>query len=59
MSSTPVERLAFDLNDVIQDAVSNGYGITRSMYLGIIFGGFEVWGGGDGLELRACCASVL
>jgi hypothetical protein len=59
VSTTPVERLDFDLNSVIQDAVKNGYGITSSMYLSIIFGGFEVWGGGDGLQLKAFCASVL
>jgi hypothetical protein len=28
------------------------------MYLSIIFGGFEVWSGGDGLELKQFCAVV-
>ena len=58
VSSTPSERLDFDLNHVIQDSVQNGYGITSSMYLSIIFAGFEVWGGGDGLELKQFCADV-
>jgi hypothetical protein len=58
VSSTPLETLEFDLNDVIKDATKNNYGITNSMYLSIVFGGFEVWGGGDGLELRAFCADV-
>jgi hypothetical protein len=59
VSTTPVDRVDFDLNGVIQDAVRNNYGLTSSMYLSIIFGGFEVWGGGDGLQLEAFCASVL
>jgi cellulose 1,4-beta-cellobiosidase len=58
VSTTPLARLDFDLNDVIQDAVKNSYGVTSSMYLSIVFGGFEVWGGGDGLRLEAFCANV-
>jgi len=58
VSTTQIETLDFDLNQVIQDAVTKGYGITSSMYLSIIFGGFEVWGGADGLQLEAFCASV-
>ena len=58
VSTTPIERLDFDLNRVIQDSVENSYGITSSMYLSIIFAGFEVWGGGDGLELQKFCAEV-
>jgi len=42
-----------------QDSVTNGYGITSSMYLRIISGGFEIWGGADGLQANAFCASVL
>jgi hypothetical protein len=59
VSTTVIERLDFDLNRVIQDSVENSYGITDSMYLSIIFAGFEVWGGGDGLELKKFCAAVL
>jgi hypothetical protein len=59
VSTNPIEKLEFDLNNVIQDAVSNGYGITSSMYLSVIFGGFEVWSEGDGLQLKAFCANVL
>jgi hypothetical protein len=39
--------------------VTKGYGITNSMYLSVIFAGFEIWGGGDGLQLQAFCANVL
>jgi hypothetical protein len=59
VSTTPLEKLEFDLNGVIKDAVTNDYGITSSMYLSVIFGGFEVWGGGNGLQLKAFCANVL
>jgi len=58
VSSTPIERVDFDLNQVIRDSVDNRYGITDSMYLSIVFAGFEVWGGGDGLELQKFCADV-
>ena len=59
VSTTPLDKLDYDLKDVIQDAVSNGYGITSSMYLSIIFAGFEIWGGADGLQAKAFCANVL
>jgi hypothetical protein len=53
-----VETLDFDLNKFIQDSVNNGYGVTNSMYLYLIFGGFEIWSGGDGLQMKAFCADV-
>jgi hypothetical protein len=59
VSTTPRDRLDFDLNDFIQDSVANDYGITSSMYLSIIFAGFEIWGEGDGLQAKAFCANVL
>lgn len=59
VSTTPLEKLDFDLNNFIQDSVSNGYGITSSMYLSIVFAGFEIWGGGDGVQAKAFCANVL
>ena len=58
VSTSPKETLDYDLNDFIQDAIKNGYGITNNMYLSIIFGGFEIWGGGDGLQVKAFCANV-
>jgi len=58
VSTIPLEELAFDLNNVIKDAVDNGYGITNDMFLSVIFGGFEVWGGNDGLQLKKFCADV-
>jgi cellulose 1,4-beta-cellobiosidase len=59
VSTTPLEKLDYDLNTFIRDAVTKGYGITNSMYLSVIFAGFEIWGGGDGLQLQAFCANVL
>jgi cellulose 1,4-beta-cellobiosidase len=56
--TTPTDGMAFDLNTFIRDSVTNSYGITSSMYLAIVFAGFEVWGGGDGLKLKQFCAAV-
>jgi hypothetical protein len=28
------------------------------MYLNIVFAGFEIWGGNDGLQVKQFCASV-
>ncbi|MGO9836052.1 MAG: GH12 family glycosyl hydrolase domain-containing protein [Polyangiaceae bacterium] len=58
VSDTPLDGLTFDLNDFIKDAVAKGYGVTSSMYLSIVFGGFEIWGGADGIQLTQFCASV-
>jgi hypothetical protein len=58
VSSDPIDGLSYDLNNFIQDSVTNQYGITSSMYLSIIFAGFEVWSGGDGLECKQFCAAV-
>jgi hypothetical protein len=58
VSSKPLDELAFDLNNFILDSVANSYGITRSMYLSIIFAGFEIWGGADGIKANAFCANV-
>jgi hypothetical protein len=59
VASEPIDGLAFDLNSFIQDSVTKQYGLTASMYLSIVFAGFEVWAGGDGLECKQFCASVL
>lgn len=58
VSSTPLDGLAFDLNAFIQDAVVKGYGLTSSMYLSLVFGGFEIWGGSDGIQLTQFCVTV-
>ena len=58
VASAPLDGLAFDLNLFIQDSVTKQYGITTSMYLSLIFAGFEVWAGGDGLECKQFCATV-
>lgn len=59
VSTTVLDKLDFDLNYFIQDSVTHQYGITSSMYLSIVFAGFEIWGGGDGLQAKAFCANVL
>jgi hypothetical protein len=58
LSTEPLNGLAFDLNAFIQDNVKNGYGVKSSMYLSVVFAGFEIWGGGDGLQLKQFCADV-
>jgi Glycosyl hydrolase family 12 len=59
VASAKFASLEFDLNNFIKDAVANNYGVTNSQYLSIIFAGFEVWGGGDGLQVKKFCANVL
>jgi len=56
--SPPLDGLEFDLNDFITDAVTKSYGLTSSMYLSIVFGGFEIWGGADGIQLSQFCVTV-
>jgi hypothetical protein len=46
-----IKSLTFDLNQFIRDAVSRGY-IQNSSYLSNVFGGFEIWSGGTGLNLQ-------
>ena len=58
VSITELASLEFDLNNFIQDAKQSGYGITDSQYLSIVFAGFEIWQGGDGLQLKKFCANV-
>jgi hypothetical protein len=58
VSTAPLDGLEFDLNDFIKDAVARSYGLTSSMYLSIVFGGFEIWGGADGIQLSQFCVSV-
>ncbi|HEY5284446.1 MAG TPA: hypothetical protein VIM14_16775 [Polyangia bacterium] len=58
VSKTPISALQFDLNDFIKDAIANNYGVTNSQYLSLVFAGFEVWGGGNGLKINQFCANV-
>jgi hypothetical protein len=58
VNDTGINGLTFDLNEFIQNAVQNGRGVTNNQYLSIIFAGFEVWSGGDGLEMSQFCADV-
>jgi hypothetical protein len=58
VSTTPRNGLAFDLNAFIQHSVTNNYGLKSSMYLSVIFAGFEIWDGADGLQAKNFCAKV-
>lgn len=58
VATAKISSLSFDLNNFIQHAIKNNLGVTSSQYLSIIFGGFEVWGGGDGVQLKQFCANV-
>jgi hypothetical protein len=58
VSASRLDALEFDLNHFIQDAVDSRYGVTSEMYLSVIFAGFEIWGGGDGLRVDSFCARV-
>jgi Glycosyl hydrolase family 12 len=58
VSSQKNANLQFDLNNFIQDAVQNGYGVKSSQYLSIVFAGFEVWGGNDGAQVKQFCVDV-
>jgi hypothetical protein len=58
VSTSPLTSLSFDLNKFIRDSVTNNYGVTDAMYLSIVFAGFEIWSGGDGLNLKQFCAAV-
>lgn len=60
VSTNAIETLDYDLNKFIQDAANNNYGASdwKSKYLSVVFAGFEIWGGGDGLQAKAFCANV-
>ena len=58
VASNKIESMEFDLKNFIDDAIANGYGVKSSQYLSIIFAGFEIWGGGDGLQVKHFCANV-
>lgn len=58
VSTNPRNGLAFDLNAFIKDSVAFKLGITNSMYLSIIFAGFEIWGGANGIQVKNFCAKV-
>jgi hypothetical protein len=58
VSTTPLDSLSFDLNKFIQDAVANNYYLKSTMHLSIVFAGLEIWGGGDGVQVKQFCAEV-
>jgi hypothetical protein len=58
VSTSPIAGLTFDLNEFIRNAVANGWGVTDSQYLSVVFAGFEVWSGGNGLEMSNFCVDV-
>lgn len=58
VSASDISTLTFDLNQFIKHAVSNNKVITNSMYLSVVFGGFEFWSGGTGAKLNNFCCKV-
>jgi hypothetical protein len=55
----PIASMTFDLNSFIQDAVNNRTGsIQAGWYLTNVFGGFEIWSGGTGLEVTCFYVEV-
>jgi hypothetical protein len=58
VSVQPRDGFAFDLNKFIQDSVAKKHGITQNMYLSVIFAGFEIWGGANGVQVKNFCAQV-
>lgn len=58
VATQPVDDLGFDLKHFIDDSVQNSYGVTSEMYLAVVFAGFEVWAGGDGLKVDEFCVDV-
>jgi hypothetical protein len=58
VATKQMNGFAFDLAYFIRDAVSHGYGITDQMYLSLVFAGFEIWSGGDGLKINNFCVNV-
>lgn len=57
VAKTPINKLTFDLNDFIKDAIKQGK-VSSSMYLSVIFAGFEIWAGGDKATVNNFCAKV-
>jgi len=53
-----IDELQFDLNEFIKDAVTNKWGVTNSQYLSVVFAGTEVWGGGNGFQVKQFCVDV-
>lgn len=59
VATEPVMSMSFDLNRFIRDAVANRADtILDSWYLTNVFGGFEIWRGGVGLETASFCVEV-
>lgn len=58
ISVQPVDELQFDLNEFIKDAIANKWGVTNSQYLSVVFAGTEVWGGGNGFQIKQFCVDV-
>ncbi len=56
VAKTPISALSFDIKDFLTD--STKYGVTTSMYLSIVFAGFEIWNGGNGATINKFCAKV-
>jgi hypothetical protein len=60
VATQPTKSLSFDLNAFIKDAVANRPGdtIQSGWYLTNVFAGFEIWRGGQNLQITNFCAIV-
>ena len=58
VANSKLSEISFDLNEFIKNAITRGWGVKNSQYLSIIFGGFEIWEGHNGLKLDKFCAQV-
>lgn len=54
---SPLTSLQTDLKPFISDAVSRGI-VSNSMYLALVFAGFEIWSGANGAKVTKFCAKV-
>ena len=58
VANSKQSSMSFDLNEFIKHAVGKSYGVKNTQYLSIVFGGFEIWAGHNGLKLDKFCAQV-
>jgi hypothetical protein len=56
VAKTPISTISYDLKELLTDATK--YGVSASMYLSIVFAGFEIWGGANGATINQFCAKV-
>lgn len=58
VSASPLGEVEFDASNFIRDAVKNGHFVKSTLYLNAVLGGFHVWAGGDGMQVKRFCVQV-